>query len=255
MTARVRETGQAGVEMLLALPLALCLIVATLEFAQIYRARATLAHATEMAARAGALNHGCKAAMYHQLASSLTPLLMRGERSPQRLAWASADAHRWVRIYSFIETLHPHRKTFERFAESSPLSPAQIAPCANSDDDGSLRAFHRNRVIPNDNLMHRNARRYPVTHQGQSASLSIQDANLLKIQVHYCHKLSVPLLSHLLVALQQWNGKREASPFWDFCARGTGGRGASPYNEKLLVLNAQATVRMQTPFMQSSLQD
>ena len=53
-------------------------------------------------------------------------------------------------------------------------------------------------TIPNDNLMYRNAER------GGMSGLSIQDANLLKLQVMYCYPVFLPLVGRFLAEETQF---------------------------------------------------
>ncbi|MBK8971098.1 MAG: pilus assembly protein [Hahellaceae bacterium] len=247
------QAGQSVVETLLAAPFVLFLIFGIIEFALIYRAKVTLNHATEMTARAGALNHGCKSAMYDQFARSMTPLLMTGDRSTQRYLTVQTYKDTFFDIYTHIKTLHPTRAVFDAFAEPIPLTAGQIRPCAQEGSRGRLHPYQLNQVIPNDNLSFRDSRNKTIN-DGQAYQLNLQDANLLKIRIRYCHKLSVPLLDHLIVAVQHWIVSNDKQAFLDYCIRGNGAQGIPVVDEKLLVLTAHATTRMQTPFIRKSLE-
>lgn len=247
------QTGQSIVETLLAAPFMLFLIFGIIEFAMIYRAKVTLNHATEMTARAGALNHGCKSAMYDQFARSMTPLLMKGDRSGGRYLTVQTYKDTYFDIYTHIKTLHPTRAVFDAFAERMPLTAGQIRPCALEGSQGRLHPYRLNQVIPNDNLSFRESRARSLN-DGQAYQLNIQDANLLKIQIRYCHKLTVPLLDHLIFAVQHWTASTDKREFLDYCIRGNGAQGVPVVNEKLLVLTSYAITRMQTPFIRKSLE-
>ena len=250
-TMRRKQNGQSLVETLLALPFVLLLIFGIVEFTLIYRAKLTLNHATEMAVRAGTLNHGCKNAMYEQFARSMTPLLMNGEATPQRYLDVLTTRRIFFETYTHIRILHPSPAVFDTFAEKVPLTPAQIMPCAQTTSGSQLKAFALHEVIPHDGLAFRPTNPVNVTGLGE---LTLQDANLLKIQVRYCHKLSVPLLDHLIVAVQHWTMAPAQRQFMDYCIRGGGAIGPPILDEKLILLSAHATARMQTPFIRKSLE-
>jgi hypothetical protein len=248
-----RQQGQSLLETLLALPFALFLIFATLEFALIYRAKMTLNHAAEMTVRKGALNHGCKAPMYEQMAVSMIPLLMKGERTSKKYLMVDGFKKPYIEIYTHIEILHPTSEVFDAFAEKTTLTPAQISPCAQQGSGTHLQSYGLNRVIPNDNLSFRPST--PIHIAGNThGDLNIQDANLLKIRIKYCHKLTVPFLDHLIVAVQHWTLNQDKRVFMDYCIRGGGAIGPPVVDEKLILLSTQATARMQTPFIKSSLE-
>jgi hypothetical protein len=69
----------------------------------------------------------------------------------------------------------------------------RINPATNAFMDfGFADAATGWQTIPNDNLMYRNAER------GSQSRLSIQDANLLKLQVMYCYPVFLPLVGRFL---------------------------------------------------------
>jgi len=63
--------------------------------------------------------------------------------------------------------------------------------------DGDIRTVN---MIPNDNLMYRDAK---VISSGTSGQ-SVQDANLLKIHVGYCYELVIPFINRMVWAMQRY---------------------------------------------------
>jgi predicted amidohydrolase len=55
-------------------------------------------------------------------------------------------------------------------------------------------------MIPNDNLMYRDAKVISSGTFGQS----VQDANLLKIHVGYCYELIIPFINRMVWAMQRY---------------------------------------------------
>lgn len=240
--------GQASVEYLLVLPLTLVLIVAILEFVQLYRARMTLDHAVQMTVRAGALNHGCESAMRMQLARSLTPLMEGLETSVINHEQRQLQSLRNVAAYAYIKTLHPTKAIYDSFRDRFILSPAQIKPCG---EKGGLNAYGNNLVLENSGLSYRP----PKGGRNQQApNGTVQDANILKIRVLYCHKLTVPLLENLLGIVQSWSLNAEEELFYRQCLRGGGGHiPLKRIRERVWVLSSEAVFRMQTPLLRDQL--
>lgn len=246
-----RLKGAASVEMILAVPLLLVLVIGCLEFALIYRAKLLLNHAATLTVRAGTLNHGCKSAMYDQFQLSMAPLLLRDEKNLASYTDASRIRKHFFPTYTFIETVSPNRETFNAHKQKIPLLPEQIKPCAK--DKGLLTPYQLNLVIPHTHLSHRNSS--AISLGGGEGAISIQDANLLQIRVRYCHKLITPFFADAIEALQWFETDPDPGPFLDYCIRGNGTQGPPVVHEKLLVLSTTATARMQTPFIANSLQN
>ena len=72
--AHVRQRGAAIVETVIALPILLAIILGSIQFGLIYRAKATLNFAGLQAARAGAVDHARPEAIRTGLARGLAPL-------------------------------------------------------------------------------------------------------------------------------------------------------------------------------------
>ena len=238
-----RSEGQASVEILLVVPVVLLLLLLGLEFALAYRQYALLQHATFMAARAGAMHHGCRKPMGEQLARSLAPERMRDQASYLDLMRARLQSRQDRLAWAEIEILYPPREVLEQFRQTQVLTPSQVQPCEH-DDRPVLMPMRRVQVVPNSHLDHRIADRIPVPHKGAALDLSIQDANLLRIRVRYCHQLLSPVTGFLLDAIALENDSPEPR-LLGLCAHGE----VHPFGRDtaFLAMNATATVRMQTP--------
>ena len=163
---RYRERGVAIAETVIALPILLALILGIIQFALIYEAKATLNHATLLAARAGAVEHAQPQAIRAGLARGLVPLYspdssFQGYQSTLARVTAAVAADARVRI------LNPTQEAFADFSEE----------------------VEGVREIPNDRLHVRS------TALGTQSGLNIQDANLLRVQVMYGYELNVPLVN------------------------------------------------------------
>jgi hypothetical protein len=169
------QQGQAISEFIVIAPLLLFFCFATVQFVLLYQAKATLDVATLEAARAGAVSHGSMAAMRDGLARGLAPLHARhadGAGVQAALQRAQTDAAR----FSSITVVNPTLEMNSDFARPR-FYPAEGVSYVE---------------IPNDTLMYRNPS------PGARSRVGIQDANLLKIRVHYCYDMVVPLVNKVL---------------------------------------------------------
>ena len=171
--------GQSMVEFLIVLPSLLLIVLGILQFSLMYQARNLLNHAAFIGARQGALSGGNMTSIKDGVASAMAPLFMRVSL-PSNPALPSSPAMSDVvkaRLISTIEIFN--------------LNTALIEILNPTPD-----VFHKhnlNGAIPNDNLMYRST--------ASADGGSIQDANLLKIQVTYCFKLVVPFVNQLIYGL------------------------------------------------------
>jgi hypothetical protein len=170
---RQRRRGQALVEFLIIYPTLLLLVLGAFQFALIYQAKSTLNYATFMAARQGALKNARTNPMKDALAAGMTPLFMSKKDDYVDLIKARAIAA--------IETFNPLN------TQVRVLNPTAGAYNAHKADSES------GTEIPNDNLMYR-----PTTVKG---GMSVQDANLLTIEVTYCTRLIVPIVNRVIYSL------------------------------------------------------
>jgi hypothetical protein len=167
--------GQSATEFLIIFPLLVMLVFGIIQFALMYQTRATLNHATLLAARAGAMHNGSHAEMRAALARGLAPLFA-SEASPEGYAVALGKAQiEASEGYTAIDVLNPTSDALNDFGRSR--------------SDGQSGS-----ELPNDTLSYRS------TAAGGSSGVSIQDANLLHIRVTYCMRLIVPVIDRLLYA-------------------------------------------------------
>lgn len=161
------------VEFLIIYPTLLLLILGGFQFALIYQAKSTLNYATFMAARQGALKNGKMLSIKDGLAGGMTPLFASTRDD-------YGDFFK-ARVIAAVEVFNPLNT---RIDVLSPTADAYNAHKADSESGTE---------IPNDNLMYR-----PTTVKG---GLSVQDANLLTIQVTYCTRLIVPIVNKVIYSL------------------------------------------------------
>jgi Flp pilus assembly protein TadG len=210
-----KQRGQSMVEFIIIFPILLILTLGTFQFALIYNAKTTLNYATFHAARNGAVSNADKetidAAFYRGLAPLYTSI--DGDLSNVQEVQAGRDKVRATHDQGFIciQRINPTEMAFVDFAVNA---------------DGT---------IPNNNLMYRSAK------IGANSQLSIQDANLLKLRVTYCHPLIVPFMSNMLRAMA--NGTATGGETID-----TGGNLflQNCYENGRIPIVSQAIVRMQS---------
>lgn len=170
---RARRTGQALVEFLIIYPTLLLLVLGGFQFALLYQAKSTLNYATFMAARQGALKNGKMTSIKDGLAGGMTPLFATTKDD-------YGDFFK-ARVIAAVEVFNPLNTKIDVL---SPTADAYNAHKADSESGTE---------IPNDNLMYR-----PTTVKG---GMSVQDANLLTIQVTYCTRLIVPIVNRVIYSL------------------------------------------------------
>ena len=224
------ESGASAVEFAIAAPALLLALLGTFQAALLYQARAQLEVATQEAVRAGALHGASVGAMRTALARGLTPLYTHG-----RDLGALAKGHAAAQVaagQADIRILNPTREAFADFAEQT------------RDTSGAWV-----RAIPNDHLGYRR------TSPGTQSQLSIQDANLLKIQVTYTHPLVMPFIDQIgrgLYKIQQGlSGTLGIPSFFGLTLKPIVGLdGQVRWG---IPLQAEALMRMQSPVLATNL--
>jgi hypothetical protein len=202
------QRGQSLTEFLVAMFGFGVLLLGLLQVILLYRAKATVDYAALEAARAGALHGADKGQMQKGLARGLTPLYATATASPTAAGTFEAYGKAYLAVLAFstIKVLSPTTGSFDDFKE------AQY--------DGTM-------ALPNDSL---NFRPTSVGSHG----LSVQDANILKIQVTYTYPLIVPVIDRMLSTM--------GIASLDFARTAT--EGHKVYSIPIV---ASATVRMQSP--------
>jgi hypothetical protein len=157
------------------------LLLGILQMALLVAGYHTISLAAAEAARAGSVDHARVATMRDAFADGLVPLLIdlteidaRGGPL-DRLVGAKGRAALEAVEYASIERVSPTAGDF--------------ADHGRSNGEGGRRG------IPNDALEFRSST------AGATDGHSIQQANLLRIRIRYCHALVVPLVDRLLPAV------------------------------------------------------
>jgi hypothetical protein len=101
------------------------------------------------------------------------------------------------------------------------------------------------KLIPNDHLKYRSSK------VKGSSKLSLQDANLLKLRVTYCHPMIVPMISTAIQKLMGVPGP-DPDPLDGWQVPTLGSFHENCYTEGRMPIVAQAIVRMQTPMKDDS---
>lgn len=134
-------------------------------------------HAAFLAARHGAVSHGDTGEMRRAFARAITPLFASSgtpvDRSNVTVRVASAYAAASADI-----ALHARLRI--------------ITPDANAQSDFAVRR-NGELVIPNDSLESRSAT------AGGRSGISVQEANVLRVEFSYCRPLVVPFIGPMLV--------------------------------------------------------
>jgi hypothetical protein len=162
-------------EFLIVAPLLLFFGFVTVQFVLLYQAKSTLDVAALEAAREGAVKHGSMSAMQAGLARGLAPLYARhADATGVQSALLAAQGD--VTKRAAIEIVSPTAAMTRDFARS------RFYP-----DEGVTHD-----EIPNDTLMYRD------TSRGAESGVDVQDANLLKLRVHFCFDMIVPIANKVL---------------------------------------------------------
>ena len=176
--SRKYERGAALAEIVVVLPMLLLVGLATIQFALIYEAKATLNYATLMAARAGAVSEMREEPIRRAFARALVPLYSPDKHAQGRGS-AYAQAYLESRTHTVFQVLNPTREAFEDF--------------------GVRRVGTNVDVIPNERL------HLQSTRPGDQSGVNIQDANLLKINVVHGYELDVPFAGPIIARIVGWS--------------------------------------------------
>ena len=175
LCSRRRQRGATLVEWLIVAPPMLFIILAIIQVGFIMMAKNSVNYAIFEAARAGSVNHADIGTIDTAFANALVPFYGGGKTAAQlagTLAVASADL---AVSGTVITLLNPTQESFRDFGVV---------------ENGITQ-------IPNDNL------RYRSTTPGANSGQSIQDANLLKVQVVYGYQLAIPLVNRTITAMAE----------------------------------------------------
>jgi len=153
------------------------LCLGTLQMALLLVENHHIDHAAFLAARHGAVSHGDLSQIRRAFTQAATILFVQSGTPVDRanvvarVAMAQATAAADVAAYARLRLL---------------------APDANAQSDFAIRRDGY-RVIPNDALEHRS------TTRGRRSGISLQEANVLRVEISYCRPMLVPLAGPLLL--------------------------------------------------------
>ena len=230
--------GVAATEFLIVFPALVFVLFGVIQWALIYQARATLNHATLLAARSGALHGGSKAEMRKGLAAGLAPLFA-SEATMAGYLTARGKAFTEISVFNLasIDVVNPTAQALADFGRPKL--------------DGTAGT-----ELPNDTLNYRN------TSAGGSSGVSIQDANILHVRITYCYRMIVPVVGRMIEAVSH-----AMTPF-DHSLQSHGmsdpfGIGSPVVLDPLctrpgaagprIKIESEAVVRMQSPFDRKNL--
>ena len=199
-----RQRGATLAEFVVVAPVLLGIGGGTVQAGLAYHGKTVLNYATFEAARAGAVHHALMDEMEAELGTRLAPL-QGGDGTVASAVEAIARSKASLGpSLTRVRILNPTAEAFDRWKVRSKESGRE--------------------VIPNSHLRHRDGE--------QRAGVTLQDANLLKIEVVHGFDLKVPLVGSLLTtALAAIDPDPERLPY---------------YAAGLLPLRSVATVRMQS---------
>jgi hypothetical protein len=180
LSAAARQAGVATVEFYLVALLGLLpLCLGMLQTSLLLTARHHVEHAAFMAARAGASHQGNIGVIRSEFARVITPLFVEARGSLDsgnvvaRVSAARLRASADVAAFSRIRVVSPSSAAQRDFAELR---------------DGV-------NVIPNDSLEYRS------NATGASSGMSLQQANMLRVEFTYCTPMVIPFVRSLLIGL------------------------------------------------------
>jgi len=174
--SRPRQSGTSMVEFLVVLPAMMFTGLGVMQFGLIYHAKSVLNYATFEAARAGAVGNGQIEVMRDELAYRMAPIyggdgsLEKGAMALTRAKVATEDI-----TTTKIEIINPTVDAFSMHGQAQKTV---------TDRHGNARDVV---AIPNSHL------RFAPGGTGNE-TLSVQDANLLKIKVTYGYQMRLPFL-------------------------------------------------------------
>ncbi|EIF35533.1 TadE-like protein [Burkholderia sp. Ch1-1] len=245
------QSGQSMTEFIIVAPVLLFVCFGILQFVLLYQAKSTLDAAVLEAAREGAVNHGSMQSMRSGLARGLAPIYAH-QANAEGVAAALASGQTDAANFSSITVLNPTPAAIQDYSR-----PRYYADQAATYSE-----------IPNDSLMYRD----PSVPPGATSHMNIQDANLLKIHVHYCYNMYVPLVNKVIYYAANVIGTIGAG---GILTREPANVNQDPYGDpqngdylcrvKLadgiatgrwpISLDSEAMVRMQSPLRASALND
>ncbi len=286
---RKNETAQAMVEFVIIMPVLLMMVLGIIQFALVYKAKITLNYATFQTVRAGTINNASLSAMQTAFASNMAPLYATSYfNSPPtdqtelcttsflttetaRNARTGANRIMGAGLRDVLDNpgsgmddkwgsdqVFCARRIVQSQIDSGFANLTVVNPSPFSFDKFGIDAYYNGtpgiRMIPNDNLMYRDA---DVIENIQN----VQDANLLKVHVGYCYELFIPFINRMVWAMQTNTAATTQGGFGpptagSFAATCLAAGNATNLNRRFgIPLNAQGIMRMQSPAVQCEVND
>ncbi len=256
-TSHFRQAGATMVELVIALPVMLLLGLGMFQLVLVYAARLAVEQAVTESARSGSTGHAQDDALRRGLARGLAPLMFGADDAADL---QRSEARALTRVTAGL-------------ADGS-ISLVRRSPTDAAFGDWEVPALDpfgdpiAGQVeIPNDNLDTRRLRSMPTSGVsgyrgdepiGAASSLTLVDANVLRVELVYGTRLAVPIVGRLVATtLRRWQGCDEAGG-----AGRAGGGGTAPSTADFcrhleadpprLPLRAVASVRMMSPARRAS---
>ncbi|GJM05195.1 MAG: hypothetical protein DHS20C09_11860 [marine bacterium B5-7] len=285
------QNAQAMVEFVIIIPVLLMLVLGIIQFALVYKAKITLNYATFQTVRAGTLNNASLSAMQTAFASNMAPLYATSyfnspptdQKELCTTSFLTTEASRnartganrimntglrnvldnpgagmddkWGSDQVFCARRIVQNQIDNGFVNLTVVNPAQPF----SFEKFGIDAYYEGsgtieRMIPNDNLMYRDADVIDATH-------SVQDANLLKVHVGYCYELIIPFINRIVWAMQANTaattpgafGPPTTGTFANQCV--AAGNAANADRRFGITLYSQGIMRMQSAAVQCEIND
>lgn len=256
---RRSQRGQAMVEQLVTWTVLALLTFGIFQVGLIYKAKLTFNDAVFKGAREGSLRNANKDAMRSKIAESLGPLYMGSGGGIDR--YSAAVARSLAENYYMgadlggvrVNVLNPTREIFNIFAirqydlvecgTGATFNMIFVGACQNNLREARIRQ------IPNDNLPGRwsSTNYLNVFTRGQTVQMNLQDANLLKIQAHWCYGMEVPFVNRLIHStLALLPGDK--GPHWNACmARTSLDQASGGWTRLYIPVSSDVIIRMESP--------
>ncbi len=288
-TGGKNETAQAMVEFVIIIPVLLMMVLGIIQFALVYKAKITLNYATFQTVRAGTINNASLSAMQTAFASNMAPLYATSyfnspptdQKALCTTSFLTTEAARNTRtganrimntgLRNVLDNpgssmddkwgsdqVFCARRIVQSQIDSGFANLTVVNPSTFSFDKFGIDAYYNGspgiRMIPNDNLMYRDA---DVIENIQN----VQDANLLKVHVGYCYELFIPFINRMVWAMQTNTAATTQGGFGPpnagtFAATCLAAGNATNLNRRFgIPLNAQGIMRMQSPAVQCEVND
>ena len=241
------KRGQAMVEFVIVAGVLLMLILGSIQFALIYHAKTTLNYAAFEAARAGSVTNARMFAMELAFARAMAPLYTtpyvdetcNSVFVPTTKTATDDLSPLHGTSLSLFHVQCARQRVRDMIEEGKYVRILLVNPTEDSFIDHG-ETVGGTRYIPNDNLMYRSAFVSPLSGQ------SVQDANLIKVHVSFCHKLIVPLVDRMITdapddEFPENFGAPDGSSFAFRCS--VDGANEGRYG---IAIHAEAVMRMQS---------